>query len=58
MYIGSDVTGAYGINLFLDSSDYTALWNDLRTKISLVKGSEKPEPGQGMYKVVMVIQCP
>lgn len=31
-----------------DACDYTALWNDLRTKLSLVKGSETPEPGQGM----------
>ncbi|KAH8114574.1 Metalloprotease [Phellopilus nigrolimitatus] len=29
--------------------DYTALWNDLRTSISLVKGSDKPEPGQGTF---------
>ena len=54
MYIEADVTGAYEIDL-LESSDYTALWNDLRTKISLVKGSEKPEPGQGMYEIAIVI---
>ena len=55
MYIEADVTGAYEIDLYLESSDYTALWNDLRTKISLVKGSEKPEPGQGMYEIAIVI---
>ncbi|KAJ8519018.1 hypothetical protein ONZ45_g3985 [Pleurotus djamor] len=31
-----------------ESSDYTALWNNLREKISLVK-ADKPSPGQGTF---------
>ncbi|KAI0322042.1 hypothetical protein OF83DRAFT_1274330 [Amylostereum chailletii] len=31
-----------------DAADYTALWNDLRESISLVKGG-KPGPGQGSF---------
>ncbi|EJC99683.1 Metalloprotease [Fomitiporia mediterranea MF3/22] len=32
-----------------EPTDYTALWNNLRTHISLVKGSKEPEPGQGTF---------
>ncbi|KAH7885032.1 hypothetical protein F5I97DRAFT_1810510 [Phlebopus sp. FC_14] len=31
-----------------DAADYTALWNELREKISLVKGGA-PQPGQGTF---------
>jgi hypothetical protein len=36
------------MNALTDATDYTALWNDLREKISLVK-SGNPTPGQGTF---------
>ena len=32
-----------------EPTDYTKLWNSLRESISLVKGSETAEPGQGTF---------
>ena len=33
----------------VEPTDYTKLWNSLRESISLVKGSETAEPGQGTF---------
>jgi len=33
---------------FTDSADYTALWNELREQVSLVKSLD-PVPGQGAF---------
>ncbi|KAL5513671.1 PRD1 [Sanghuangporus vaninii] len=32
-----------------EPTDYTALWNNLRESVSLVKGSDVPEAGQGTF---------
>lgn len=34
---------------FPEPTDYTKLWNDLRTTISLVKAGENPGPGQASF---------
>lgn len=42
------MTSTYRLSRCLEGADYTALWNDLRQSISLVKGG-KPSPGQGSF---------
>ncbi len=33
----------------VESMDYTKLWNDIRTSVSLVEGDTNPAPGQGTF---------
>jgi len=35
------------------ATDYTTLWSNLRTSVSLVKGSDVPEPGQASFGHIM-----
>ena len=34
---------------YIEPTDYTKLWNDIRTTVSLVKAGEKPGPGQASF---------